>query len=98
MQREGHFAARARSTELAARFPNDAPLTIRLYPRDGWSVIEIDGELDIQGVPSVRRLHRRAGPRVLFDLRQVTFVDCSGLRAIVGGAPDGSGPTRSALV
>ena len=65
MQREGHFAARARSTELAARFPNDAPLTIRLYPRDGWSVIEIDGELDIQGVPSVRRLRRRWASRLV---------------------------------
>ena len=57
---------------------------------DGWSVIEISGELDIQGIPELRRLLLLAGHRLVLDLRRVTFVDCGGLRTIVGpvsGAP-----------
>ena len=65
-------------------------LEMHLYDRNGWSVIEISGELDIQGVPELRRLIMRAGHSVVLDLRRVTFVDCGGLRTIVGpvsGAP-----------
>ena len=59
-------------------------LEMRLYDRDGWSIIEISGELDIQGVPGLRRLLLRAGHQLVLDMRRVTFVDCSGLRTIVG--------------
>jgi anti-anti-sigma factor len=57
---------------------------MHLYDRDGWSVIEISGELDIEGVPELRRLLLRAGHQLVLDLRAVTFVDCGGLRVIVG--------------
>ena len=90
MQLESPFlVAPGPALDLVATTHDVAATTSRLYHRDGWSVIEITGELDIQGVPSVRRLRLRAGPRVLFDLRGVTFIDCSGLRAISG--PDAFG-------
>ena len=59
-------------------------LEMHLYDRDGWSVIEISGELDIQGVPELRRTLMRAGHQLVLDVRRVTFVDCGGLRTIVG--------------
>lgn len=69
-------------------------LTMRLYDRDDWSVIEVSGELDIQGVPLLRQLLLRAGHQFVFDLTRVTFVDCGGLRILVGPVSDGSSPTR----
>jgi anti-anti-sigma factor len=71
--------------------PPELPgLAMQLYEQDGWSVIEISGELDIQGIPELRRLLLLAGHQLVLDLRRVTFVDCGGLRTIVGpvsGAP-----------
>ena len=59
-------------------------LALHLYEQGGWSVIEISGELDIQGVPELRRTLMRAGHHLVLDARRVTFVDCGGLRTIVG--------------
>ena len=78
-----------RSTTVTHR-PGIPGLELHLYEVDGWSVIEISGELDIQGVPELRRLLLLAGHQLVLDLREVTFVDCGGLRTIVGpvsGAP-----------
>jgi anti-anti-sigma factor len=57
---------------------------LHLYEREGWSIIEISGELDLQGVPELRELLLRSGHRLVLDARGVAFVDCSGLRTIVG--------------
>ena len=73
-------------------------LEMHLYDRDGWSVIEISGELDIQGVPELRRLIMRAGHLVVLDLRRVTFVDCGGLRTIVGPVSGAAGPRSRRIV
>lgn len=45
----------------------------------GWQVIHLAGELDLECVSRLRRLCRTAGPRVVLDLTQVTFMDASGL-------------------
>ncbi len=97
MQFEGpHLVSPGSALDQAVLTQDVAASRSRLYHRDGWSVIEITGELDIQGVPSVRRLRLRAGPRLLFDLRGVTFVDCGGLRAISG--PDAFGRTSRVFI
>ena len=78
---------------VQARHPSVAErpgVEMHLYDRDGWSVIAINGELDIQGIPGLRRLLLRAGHRLVLDLRRVTFVDCGGLRTIVGPVSDGA--------
>ena len=59
-------------------------LELHLYDQGGWSVIEISGELDIAGVLELRRMLMRAGHHLVLDARRITFVDCSGLRTIVG--------------
>ncbi len=74
--------------------PDEPGLIMRLYDRDDWSVIEISGELDIQGVPLLRQLLLRAGHQFVFDLTRATFVDCGGLRILVGPVSAGSTPTR----
>ena len=78
-----------RSTTVTDR-PDVPGLAMHLYDQDGWSVIEISGELDIQGVPELRRLLLRAGHQLVLDLRGVTFVDCGGLRTIVGPVSGGA--------
>ena len=89
MTSDRSFPGVPRSTTVTHR-PEIPGLAMHLYELDGWSVIEISGELDIQGVPELRRLLLLAGHQLVLDLRGVTFVDCGGLRTIVGpasGAP-----------
>ncbi|MET1058657.1 MAG: anti-sigma factor antagonist [Nocardioides sp.] len=93
MPSQGSVPGGTRSTALADR-PEPQALEIRLRDRDGWSVITISGELDIQGVPLLRQLLVQAGHRIVLDLRGITFVDCGGLRLIVGRAPDPTNGVR----
>ena len=72
-----------RSTTVTDR-PEPPGPEMHLYDRDGWSIIAISGELDLQGVPELRRLLLRAGHHLVLDLRRVTFIDCGGLRTLVG--------------
>ena len=65
-------------------------LELHLYEREGWSVIEISGELDLQGVPELRELLLRSGHRLVLDARGIDFVDCSGLRTVVGPVTGGA--------
>lgn len=63
--------------------------TLRMHSlRDGDThVIELAGELDIAGVPAVEReLQRVEGSdarMVVLDLRELGFIDSSGLRVVV---------------
>lgn len=47
--------------------------------------VRVVGELDIATAPRLEQTLGRAGirPRVVLDLRQLTFIDCSGLNLIV---------------
>jgi anti-anti-sigma factor len=65
---------------------DERPFDVRsAQSRDGLTVIA-SGEIDLWSAPEVRQaLSGHAGPggRVLLDLRQVTFMDSSGLGLIV---------------
>jgi anti-sigma B factor antagonist len=51
----------------------------------GWQVIAISGDLDLYTSPSLRtNLHEVAHGKIALDLTEVTFIDSSGLGAIVG--------------
>ena len=56
----------------------------RQYQRGCWRVIEGTGELDMQVVPLLRGLTVGAPLHVVFDLRQVTFLDACVLGVLVG--------------
>jgi anti-anti-sigma factor len=56
---------------------------------DGSVVVEIRGEVDVNSTDRLRRLLTdTAGlrpPRIVVDLRHVTFIDSTGLSALIAG-------------
>ena len=51
----------------------------------GWQVIAVNGDLDLYTSPSLRtNLHEVTADKIALDLTDVTFIDSSGLGAIVG--------------
>jgi anti-anti-sigma factor len=49
------------------------------------TVVRVEGDVDISTAPALRSLLAHAGPEaaVLVDLSRVTFMDCSGLSALL---------------
>jgi anti-sigma B factor antagonist len=63
-------------------------LTIDVSQQGDWTILVLAGELDLYTSPTVRsEVHAAAGAdrRIALDLSDVTFIDSSGLGAIVGG-------------
>ena len=66
---------------------DDQPFSVRCEQRDGGAVVVATGEIDMSTSPALREqlLSPEAQrPVVVLDLREVTFMDSSGLGAIVG--------------
>ena len=65
-----------------------APLTrhLRIHPDRGFTVLEFRGEIDIAAateiLPYLDRVTAQPRARIVIDLRQVEFFDCSGLRLL----------------
>ncbi|MFF7450064.1 MULTISPECIES: anti-sigma factor antagonist [unclassified Streptomyces] len=59
---------------------------LRIHEDRGHTVLEFRGEIDIAAaleiVPYLDRVTGQHGSRVVIDLRQVEFFDCSGLRLL----------------
>lgn len=68
---------------LAYAWPSPAPDVSTRCTRSGaWLVVEVAGELDLQAVPLLDTLG--TDPCfVVLDLQEVTFMDCSGVRALL---------------
>lgn len=50
-----------------------------------WQVLAVSGDLDLYTSPSLRTVvHEVAGDKIALDLTDVTFIDSSGLGAVVG--------------
>ena len=66
------------------------PFHVESILAPGKLVLSLEGELDIGGLEElnahVRRAARRRIERVVLDLRALTFIDGSGVRAVVGAA------------
>ena len=68
--------------------PTALPFHAVSFPRtsDAPARVVVAGELDIDGVPrmdrALRRAERDAGPVVL-DMRQLEFIDCSGVKLLI---------------
>lgn len=95
---EGHGASPPDGTVIySRRIP--APGVVMRYTTAGpWLVVEVGGELDLQAVPLLNTLGGE--PHfVVLDLHGVTFMDCSGLRALGNAqrrAVDAGGAVRLA--
>jgi anti-sigma B factor antagonist len=61
-------------------------LALRHLHLPGVTVITVGGELDMMTAPRLEafvRQVRRPGDQVVFDLADMTFMDCSGLRGLL---------------
>lgn len=57
-----------------------SPAALRIYQHGCWLVVQITGEFDLELVPVIPPLVAPAG--VVFDLREVTFMDCAALGVV----------------
>ena len=91
---------------LTYAWPDPAPdVTTRGTRSGAWLVVEVAGELDLQAVPLLDTLG--TDPCfVVLDLHGVTFMDCSGVRALLearrravtaGGSLHLAAPSRQVL-
>ena len=66
---------------------DERPFSVRCEQRDGGVIVAATGEIDMSTTPALREQLRSPdaqAPVVVLDLREVTFMDSSGLGAIVG--------------
>jgi anti-sigma B factor antagonist len=67
--------------------PEGPEFDARIERRDGYVVVVVQGELDMDTAPPLRALLASPdaeAPAVVLDLRAVSFVDSCGLSVIVG--------------
>ena len=69
-------------------WPRDAggaipSVSVRVDRSGHWTVVEVEGEMDVQFPPLVADLVDGAASRVVFDLRGVTFMDAGGLGTLM---------------
>ncbi|MFD4263195.1 STAS domain-containing protein [Streptomyces sp. NPDC058534] len=66
----------------------EPPIEINYSDVDGWTVVEIRGEVDVYTVPTIKQhmIERLADGlrRFVIDLRGVAFIDSMGLGVLVG--------------
>jgi anti-sigma B factor antagonist len=69
-----------RSTEITG-------LTLDVRPTDDGTVVQLSGEMDVSSTAPLQefllRIMRAKGPQLLLDLCGVSFMDCSGLTALI---------------
>ncbi|GAA4727475.1 hypothetical protein GCM10023350_08040 [Nocardioides endophyticus] len=72
--------------DLWARRASEAvpSVAVRVHRSGSWTVVEVEGEMDVQVVALVADLVGVDTTRVVFDLQRVTFMDAAGLSAVGG--------------
>ena len=62
-------------------------LTLSVHPGDHGTTARVGGEIDVCVAEPLQdallRIMRTHTPRLLLDLREVSFIDCAGLRALM---------------
>jgi anti-sigma B factor antagonist len=76
-------------------------ISLELFPDEGHPVVHVSGEVDVQTGPaleeSVRGLITAGHHTVVIDLGEVTFIDSSGIGALVACAGMLGGPGHLGL-
>ncbi len=60
----------------------------QISEQDSYIVIALDGEIDLETAPAVRKAlldHLKKGKNLLIDLAAVTYIDSSGIASLVEG-------------
>lgn len=64
-------------------------LRLEVTERDGWSVVEVGGEIDVATAPRLREqliaLVNDQHYRIVVDLEAVDFIDSTGLGVLISG-------------
>ena len=63
--------------------PEASSVSVRVRTSDPWTVIAVAGEMDTRVVPLVSQLRCVSAAHVVFELREVTFMDASGLGVLM---------------
>jgi len=62
-------------------------MAVRIDPKKGLTVCHIDGEIDINSSPAIKKsfdkLISQKTPKIVINLSKVTYVDSSGLATLV---------------
>jgi len=62
-------------------------MSVRIDPKQGLTVCHIDGEIDINSSPAIKKsfdkLISQKTPKIVINLSKVTYVDSSGLATLV---------------
>lgn len=62
-------------------------MSVKIEPKSGLTVCYIDGEVDINSSPDIKksfdRLISKKTPKIVINLSKVTYVDSSGLATLV---------------
>ncbi|HET7486467.1 MAG TPA: STAS domain-containing protein [Acidimicrobiales bacterium] len=65
------------------------PFAVSTSEGDGCAVVSVRGEVDLATAPELRaaicQLASLGHPRLVVDLTATAFLDCSGVRVLVGG-------------
>ena len=76
------------STRTPARSAHPVALAIETSDRDGWTVLDAEGELDVYTAPWLRARFReiigQGGTHLIVDLSEISFIDAAGLGSLVG--------------
>lgn len=89
---------------MSASGEGPAPFSLDVDDRDPVSVMTVRGELDLVTAPEVETAvteRLKAGRHVVLDLRELDFLDSSGIRALVEGraiAEEQGSPARFSVV
>jgi anti-anti-sigma factor len=63
------------------------PLVVRVEDHPGIALVEVEGELDLDGAPDLcAAIQDRARDHVIVDLSGVGFCDSTGLKALIDAA------------
>ncbi len=70
---------------LQARGASDAETSVSLSVQrsDRWTVVQVEGEMDVQVIPMLADLLRSDATHIVLDLHEVTFMDVQGLGSMV---------------
>ncbi len=67
--------------------PTVSPFSLRTEDRDGTTVVYLEGELDLAGVPKLQEVLHSAQhenvSQIVVDLRGLTFLDSTGLGVLI---------------
>jgi anti-sigma B factor antagonist len=72
---------------MSASMPTPGSLVVSSFVENGTTCLALEGELDLAGAHQLEtrldEVEREGSPRLIVDLRQLAFIDSTGLRLLL---------------